>query len=57
MDDNKISDLSDIMDMDCLIKLSCSRNTIEQIDLTKAKWCVLLGERGGVTGLTVLRYS
>jgi Leucine-rich repeat (LRR) protein len=38
MDDNKITDISDLMDMDCLIKLSCSGNAIAVVDLTNAKW-------------------
>ncbi|WVF70606.1 hypothetical protein IAT40_005398 [Kwoniella sp. CBS 6097] len=38
MDNNTITDLSGIMDMDCLIKLSCANNDIEIFDLSQAKW-------------------
>ncbi|OCF33354.1 hypothetical protein I316_05096 [Kwoniella heveanensis BCC8398] len=38
MDNNTVTDLSGIMNMDCLIKLSCANNDIETLDLSQAKW-------------------
>jgi Leucine-rich repeat (LRR) protein len=39
-DNNRITDLSGIGEMDCLIKLSLAGNRIESLDLGLVKWCV-----------------
>lgn len=41
MDDNAICDLEGIMEMDCLIKLSCVNNKLDMLDLSAAKWSKL----------------
>lgn len=37
-DDNKISSLNGILDMDGLIRLSVKSNQLERLDLADAKW-------------------
>ncbi len=41
-DGNRISDLSGIGEMNCLIKLSVVGNRIEKLDLGNVKWYVLI---------------
>ncbi|AFR93968.2 leucine repeat containing protein [Cryptococcus neoformans C23] len=41
VDDNAICDLEGIMNMDCLIKLSCVNNKLDMLDLSAAKWSKL----------------
>lgn len=41
VDDNGICDLEGIMNMDCLIKLSCANNKLDMLDLSAAKWSKL----------------
>lgn len=38
VDHNRISDLSNIMNMDSLVKLSARDNRIDRLDLSKSKW-------------------
>ncbi|WVW82275.1 hypothetical protein I302_104281 [Kwoniella bestiolae CBS 10118] len=38
VDNNAVMDLSGIMNMDCLIKLSCANNQITSLDLSNAQW-------------------
>ncbi|TYJ56366.1 hypothetical protein B9479_002914 [Cryptococcus floricola] len=40
-DNNGISDLSGILDMDCLIKVSCANNKLEGLDLSSSRWSKL----------------
>jgi Leucine-rich repeat (LRR) protein len=60
VDHNRISDLSSIMGMDSLVKLSARGNRIEKLDVTLSRWsqleCLELAENdlGEVIGLEAL---